>query len=168
MTFQILPPPGSSTPIGNTGDRRSRWELTSRLGYAGHQLALFESQMLNGRQYSGAIRLPENPVTCGDRPGASPGMWTRGGFVSSSSSSASFLLFRQAHRVLHAPLPRVLAAGVEGGAAPLVPPPCRSPSSHQRSVFDTTPFPESSSQVGKLRLFEERSKERHERLNRKD
>ncbi len=66
--------------------------------------------------------------------------------------------------MLHAPLPRVLAAGVEGGAAPLVPPPCPSPSSHQRSVFDTTPFPESSSQVGKLRRFEERSKERHERL----
>jgi len=73
-------------------------------------------------------------------------------------------LFRQARRVLHSPLPRVLAAGVEGGAAPLVPPPCPSPSSQQRSVFDTTPFPESSSQVGRLRRFEERSKERHERL----
>ncbi len=66
--------------------------------------------------------------------------------------------------MLHSPLPRVLAAGVDGGAAPLVPPPCPSPSSQQRSVFDTTPFPESSSQVGRLRRFEERSKERHERL----
>ncbi len=53
---------------------------------------------------------------------------------------------------------------MEGGVAPLVPPPCPSPSFHQRSVFDTTPFPESSAQVGKLRRFEERSKERHERL----
>ncbi len=44
MTFQILPPPGSSTPIGNTSDRRSRWKLTSRLGYAGFRLALFESK----------------------------------------------------------------------------------------------------------------------------
>lgn len=66
--------------------------------------------------------------------------------------------------MLHSPLPRVLVAGVEGGASPLVPPPCPSPSSHQRSVFDSTPFPESSSQVGKLLRFEERSKERHERL----
>ncbi|CAK9217548.1 unnamed protein product [Sphagnum troendelagicum] len=40
----ILPPPGSSSPIGNTGNRRSRWKLTSRLGYAGRRSALFVSK----------------------------------------------------------------------------------------------------------------------------
>jgi hypothetical protein len=129
MTFQILPPPGSSTPIGNTRNRRSRWKLTSRLGYAGRPLALFVSKCSMDANIAARFvyRRIQSPVGTARVPARACGPV---GVSSPLRSPQAFFSFRQARRVLHSPLPRVVLAGVEGGAAPLVPPPCPSPSSH--------------------------------------